>query len=236
MKIVLASEDRDLLDLLGFVVGRDAFQPELIRDCRALLTTMDNSRYKDSEEMPAAAVLDPGGAVDGMVALLQTLRLNSAVPIIVLLPKQAPEADRVAVLEAGADDCVEKPVAHRELVARLRALIRRSGGGWRSLPPRVSRLEKKGLMVDPSQQAATKDGEPVPLTDLELRLLHYLMVNSGRVVTNEELLLQIWGFNDSSGIDAQRMAIYRLRRKIGDPAENPRYLVRRRGGIMFNEE
>jgi DNA-binding response OmpR family regulator len=167
---------------------------------------------------PAAIVLDimlPG--VDGL-ELTRRLRSESQVPILMLTARTS-EGDKVLGFEIGADDYLTKPFSPRELVARIRALLRRS-----SLVASDEVLALGPLRIDPGRREVFRDGDPVELTTLEFDLLHFMATRPGRVYSREALMEQVWG--DDRVVDARSIdsVVSRLRRKLeADPA-NPVYI------------
>jgi DNA-binding response OmpR family regulator len=168
---------------------------------------------------PALLVLDimlPG--IDGL-ELTRRIRTASLVPIL-LLTARADEGDKVLGFEIGADDYLTKPFSPRELVARVRALLRRSAAA--AEPPEI--LRAGDLEIDVARRQVARDGAPVELTTLEFDLLRFLAAHPGRVYSREALMEQVWGDDrvvDSRSIDS---VVSRLRRKLeADPAQ-PRYV------------
>ena len=169
-------------------------------------------------DRPALIVLDlmiPGP--DGH-EVCRRIRRTSDVPILMLTARDD-EAEKVLGFELGADDYLVKPFSTRELVARVRALLRRSGVAEKGEP-----IRRGGLFVDPARRVVERDGERCDLTTLEFDLLHFLVLRPGRVFSRDDLLRYVWGEDrvvDNRTIDS---LVSRLRRRIElDPA-NPRYV------------
>ncbi len=179
---------------------------------------------------PALVVLDLGlPGLDGL-EVTRRIRRDSDVPILVVTARTA-EADKLLGLELGADDYVTKPFSTAELVARVRALLRRSTG---SLTERV--LELGRLRIDPGRRSVERDGQPVLLTTLEFALLYFLASRPGRVFTREALMEHVWGSDrvvDDRSIDS---LVSRLRRKLERDPSHPLYLQTVWGaGYRFSE-
>ena len=182
------------------------------------------------EETPDLVVLDimlPG--IDGL-ELTRRIRRRSDVPIL-LLTARSGDADKVLGFELGADDYLTKPFSTQELVARVRALLRRSAG-----TDSGESLRRGELEIDPARREIRLAGARVETTTLEFDLLHFLARRPGRVYTREELMEHVWGERvvDGRSIDS---LVSRLRRKLeGDPA-HPRYLQTVWGaGYRFADE
>jgi DNA-binding response OmpR family regulator len=175
-----------------------------------------------AQEPPALVVLDwmlPG--LDGL-EVLRRLRQSSPVPVL-MLTARAEEVDRVVGLEVGADDYLTKPFGMRELVARVRALLRRQ----ERLQALVAADHAEGttalrlgpLLVDPSAHLARLDGEPLELTRTEFGLLHLLLRNRGRAFSRAYLHDAVWGEPQIEGDRSVDNAVLRLRRKLGPLGE-----------------
>lgn len=167
---------------------------------------------------------------DGMT-VIQKLRQWTQVPILVLSARIA-EADKIAALDAGADDYLGKPFGVGELLARLRVLLRRHGRGGAG---QATTVAFGAVNVDFTTRTVTRHGEPVHLTPLEYRLLTALATRRGSVVTHRELLREVWG--PAHVDDGHYLRIYmgHLRSKLEDDAAQPLYLLTEVGvGYRFN--
>jgi two-component system, OmpR family, response regulator RegX3 len=159
------------------------------------------------------------------------LRAGSNVPII-MLTARGEEADRVVGLEMGADDYIVKPFSARELVARIRAVLRRGGRSDES--DSQGPIEIGEVRVDPGAHAAARAGRALELTLKEFQLLELLMRNAGIVVTRERLIDQVWDANWFGSTKTLDVHVSTLRRKLGDDPAAPRYLHTVRGvGFRF---
>lgn len=166
---------------------------------------------------------------DGLELCARLRARGEFLPIIALTARHTLEA-RVAGLRSGADDYVTKPFDLPELIARVDALLRRCST-WPTTPASPSADETRigRLVVDFRRRSATCDGEPVALSDLELRLLMYLLARAGEVVTREALLTDVWELPPSSRTRTIDTFIYRLRKLIEPDPAHPRYLASLRG-------
>jgi two-component system KDP operon response regulator KdpE len=173
-----------------------------------------------NKEMPDLVVLDlvmPG--VSGL-EVCQRIREFSQVPIIVLSARGS-EKDKVAALDLGADDYVIKPFGMDELLARMRAVLRRSPAA----EGENSTLEVGDLSIHIDERRVTVAGNEVKLTPKEFDLLKYLVVNAGKVVTHRALLQAVWGSQSSEQTEYLRVFINQLRRKIEPDPQHPRYII-----------
>jgi two-component system KDP operon response regulator KdpE len=180
---------------------------------------------------PEAVILDLGlPDMDGR-DVLRDLRGWSQVPVLVLSVR-ADEAEKVALLDAGAQDYVTKPFGVRELLARLRGLLRDRTAG----DPQGAILRIADLEIDAAARTVTKAGEPLKLTRKEFDLLWVLASNAGRLVTQGMALEHVWGKAHTEDSQYLRVFIRQLRAKIGDDAGNPRYIFTEPGvGYRFAE-
>ncbi|MGI5855187.1 MAG: response regulator transcription factor [Candidatus Merdivicinus sp.] len=169
--------------------------------------------------------------IDGIQAVKQ-IRQNpayEALPIMMLTAKNS-ELDKVAGLDAGADDYLTKPFGILELKARVQALLRRTAKNRKN-----SLLTGQDLSLNCDTRDVTRDGKPLELTFKEFELLKLLMENSDRVMTRSELLNLVWGIDFEGETRTLDMHVRTLRQKLGDDADNPRYIRTVRGvGYRFN--
>ena len=158
------------------------------------------------------------------------LRQRSAVPII-MLSARGEETDRIVGLEVGADDYVVKPFSARELMARVRAVLRRT---QREPAADEEPLEVGGLRLDPARHEATLDGAQLDLTRKEFEVLRLLMRNAGAVVSRDQLIEEVWDVNWFGPTKTLDVHVSGLRKKLGDDSGSPRYLHTVRGvGFRF---
>lgn len=220
-RVLLVEDEEAIAEPLTEHLDREGFQVEVA-------ATLSQARRAIEREMPDLILLDlmlPDG--DGR-DLAKEIRRTSDVPIV-MLTARGEEIDRVLGLELGADDYVVKPFSARELAARIRAILRRGRPTERRSP-----IEIGDLVLDPAARTVTKAGEPIELTPREFDLLHLLMANAGRVVRREEIMDEVWDphwFGPTKTLDVH---ISWLRRKLGDDAQEPRYIATVRGvGFRF---
>jgi len=164
------------------------------------------------------------------------IRDLSDVPIIMLTGQQKDEDDVVRGLDYGADDYLLKPVGSKELLARVRAILRRA-----ELPPALD-VEKRVtysddyLAVDIAERKVMVNGKRVKLTPIEFRLLALLVENAGRILTHQQLLEKVWGWEYADDLDYVRIYISHLRRKIEPESTTPRYILTEPGvGYYFQK-
>ena len=178
------------------------------------------------EDLPDLVLLDIGlPDMDGY-AVLEGIRAFTSVPVIMLTARDEP-IDKVRGLEAGADDYVGKPFDHLELLARVRAILRRLD--LKAPAQRVARYRKGDLEVDVEAHEARLGGERLALTATEWRVLELLVANAGWVVPHERLVGRIWGRDEPGDLESLRVFVRRLRAKLGDDASDPRYIETVRG-------
>jgi DNA-binding response OmpR family regulator len=159
------------------------------------------------------------------------LRATSSVPIIILSAR-GEETDRIVGLELGADDYVVKPFSAREVVARIRAVLRRAAAPAES---NGGPMEIGGLRVEPASRLVTLDGEPLELSRKEFDLLSLLMREAGTVVQRERLIDEVWDVNWFGSTKTLDVHVSGLRKKLGDDSSAPRYLHTVRGvGFRFS--
>jgi DNA-binding response OmpR family regulator len=208
--ILIVDDEPSVTDLLAYNLRKAHYEVLIAADGR---TALDLAR----QHAPDLILLDlmiP--EIDGL-DVCRELRKSSAVPII-MITARGEEIDRVVGLELGADDYVCKPFSVRELLARVKAVLRRSENAPESAPATLLR-GPGGLQLDVDGRTASIAGNALDLTRLEFDLLALLLQNAGRVLTRERLLEQAWGYNFAGDTRAVDSAIKRLRAKLR--AANP---------------
>jgi len=202
--IVVVEDDADIAAAVSARLRSEGLTVEVAGDGPSAVELIERVR-------PDVVVLDlllPG--FDGL-EVCRRIQRDRPVPVIMLTARDS-ETDMIVGLEIGADDYLTKPFSPRELVARVRALLRRAE---RATPP-ATRLRLGGVEIEPAARRAWLDGHPVHLTPTELDLLVCLAGRAGAVRTREQLLQEVWGYRDGSGARTVDSHIRSLRRKLGD--------------------
>lgn len=225
--ILVVDDEPHIVELVRYNLVREGFQVSVAYDGHEALQQARSCG-------PDLIILDlmlP--YVDGLEVCRQ-LRRETAVPILVLTAKDS-EHDRILGLDLGADDYVTKPFSPRELVARVRAILRRVGRE-RERPEDLP-LSSGGLVLDPRTHEVRLHGRAVELTAKEFELLRVLMSHPNQVFTRDFLLERIWGYEYAGGTRTVDMHISRLREKIEDDPASPTFIVTVRGvGYKFKRE
>ncbi|MEA2318628.1 MAG: two-component system, OmpR family, operon response regulator KdpE [Solirubrobacteraceae bacterium] len=217
-RVLVCDDELQILRALKVVLRDAGFEVEATATAREAL---DAAAVRPPDAAIVDLMLPDGDGID----VCRELRSWSDMPILVL-SAIGEEERKVAALEAGADDYVTKPFGPRELVARLRAVLRRAGSGADEPAIRVD-----GLEVDLAARIVRRDGEEVHLTPIEYDLLRVLVRNRGRLMTHRALLTQVWGPAYAEDTQVLRTHIANLRRKI-EPAEGPRH-IRTDSGVGY---
>ncbi|MFD0204999.1 MULTISPECIES: response regulator transcription factor [Saccharothrix] len=214
--VLLVEDDEHIRQALGLALGDEGFE---VTDAVSGEEALDLLAGTE----PDVVLLDlmlPG--VDGL-EVCRTLRARGDLPIIIVTAR-ADAADVIAGLEAGADDYVTKPLVASVLAARIRALLRRRGGGRQDEVLQVGRLE-----IRPDVGTVHRDGAEVHLTRTEFRLLVELASAGGRIVTREQLLQRVWGYDYFGDTRLLDVHIRRLRRKVEANPDEPALVLTVRG-------
>jgi len=222
--ILLVEDERSIAEPFAGALAREGFEPVIAPTARAALELF----HRHDPQLVLLDIALPDG--DGR-EVCRALRRESAVPII-MLTARGTETDRVVGLELGADDYVVKPFSSAEVIARIRAVLRRSGrdAGAAPEPP----VEIDGLRLDPGARSAVLDGAPLELSRKEFDLLARLMRDAGRVVSREDLMADVWDENWFGSTKTLDVHVGFLRRKLDDDAAAPRFLHTVRGvGFRF---
>jgi DNA-binding response OmpR family regulator len=225
-RTVLVIEDEETITTpLSEALSREGFQPVI---AGTIADGLQAARTESPDLVLLDVMLPDGSGFDA----LRELRSSSPTPVI-MLTARGDEADRVAGLELGADDYVIKPFSARELVARIRAVLRRASA---AADPRGREAVRIGaLELDPAARIATLEREPLELTRKEFDLLALLMGHAGSVVTRERLIDEVWDVNWFGSTKTLDVHVSGLRKKLGDDPTQPRYLHTVRGvGFRFS--
>ena len=202
MRILLAEDDPDLSRQLKGALADAGYAVDHAADG-------EEAQFLGETEPYDAVVLDLGlPKVDGASVLQRWRKAHVATPVLILTARGA-WSDKVAGFDAGADDYLAKPFHTEELLARLRALVRRAAG--HAAPA----LTCGDLRLDPRAARASVDGEPLKLTSLEYRLLHYMMLHQGRVISRTELVEHLYDQDFDRDSNTIEVFVGRLRKKIG---------------------
>ncbi|CAG0950907.1 Transcriptional regulatory protein WalR [Anaerolineales bacterium] len=204
-RILVVDDEPSVTDLLAYNLRKALYDVQVAADGRAALRLA-------RESQPDLILLDlmiP--EVDGL-DVCRELRKTSDVPVI-MITARGEELDRVLGLEIGADDYVTKPFSVRELMARIKAVLRRTEKGGDEESPTLLR-GPGDLLMDVERRSVTVGDTPIELTRLEFDLLHRLLLNPGRVLTRERLLEQAWGYDYVGDTRAVDSAVKRLRAKL----------------------
>ena len=229
--ILIVEDEQNIVDILSFNLSREGYDTLEAYDGPTGLQLA-------LEQDPDLILLDlmlPG--MDGFAVCRQVRESGSSTPIIMLTAREE-ETDKVLGLELGADDYITKPFSMRELMARVKANIRRSTmvPAEPAARPAAGRLELGRITIDTELLMAYKDGAPLDLTQREYELLKFLASNPGKVFSREALMENVWNYEGYVGdVRAVDVAVRRLREKVEDDPASPQFVVTRRGlGYLFN--
>jgi len=204
--VLVAEDERPIADLLGMYLRREGFGVHVV-------ATGPDALAATRRLAPVAMILDVGlPGMDG-TEVCQRLRAEGSTVPILFCTARDDEIDRVLGLELGGDDYITKPFSPREVVARVKAVLRRSA----PVPETAERplvLGEVGL--DGSRRRVTVSGEPVELTATEFDLLAHLMARPGRVITRDQLLSSVWGYTAPGGTRTVDVHVAQLRAKLGE--------------------
>lgn len=232
-KILIVEDEQNIVDILSFNLGRDGYDTMEAYDGPTGLQLA-------LEENPDLILLDlmlPG--MDGFDVCKQVRAGGVTTPIIMLTAREE-ETDKVLGLELGADDYITKPFSMRELLARVKANIRRVAMKPAEEQPRESQPDEGKLgrfHIDAAQKTVYKDGKPLDLSQREYDLICYLAAQPGTVFSREQLMEHVWNYEGYVGdVRAVDVAVRRLREKIEDDPANPTVIVTKRGvGYYFGK-
>ncbi|GAA2638186.1 response regulator transcription factor [Paractinoplanes durhamensis] len=219
--VLVVEDERPIADLVRLYLSREGFGVQVEHDGPAGLAAARRLR-------PVACILDialPG--LEG-TEIVRQLRAEGDWTPVIFLTARDDEVDRILGLEMGGDDYVTKPFSPRELVTRVKTLLRRAAG-----PPDGERIKQLGAVrLDPGRRLVTVDGSPLSLTTTEFDLLGHLLGRPGRVFTREELLAAVWGYASAAGTRTVDVHVAQVRAKLGGAAA----LIRTVRGVGYTAD
>jgi two-component system, OmpR family, response regulator RegX3 len=222
-RVLVVEDEESYSDALSYMLRKEGFEVAVAPTGTVALETFDRT----GADLVLLDLMLPG--LSG-TEVCRTLRQKSNVPVIMLTAKDS-EIDKVVGLELGADDYVTKPFSSRELVARIRAVLRRRGEDEVVLP---AALEAGPVRMDVERHVVTVRGDSVQLPLKEFELLEVLLRNAGRVLTRMQLIDRVWGADYVGDTKTLDVHVKRLRAKIEEDPGSPRYIVTVRGlGYKF---
>lgn len=227
MKLLLVEDDPEIRAMLGDFLSAEGFTIVSAADG-------EDACVRFAAEPFDLVLLDLMLPKRGGIDVLRTIRSSgSTVPVLILSAKDT-DSDITLGLGLGADDYITKPFSMRELMARVKANMRRTVSAEAEAPAAA----KEGkLVISPEQSAVYKNGKPLDLSVREYDILNYLSKTPGRVVTREELMEKVWGYEYYGDLRAVDVAIRRLREKVEDEPAQPKYIITKRGmGYYYPEQ
>ncbi len=225
-RVLVVEDEESFSDALSFMLRREGYEVGVAADGASALDEFD----RHGADLVLLDLMLPG--ISG-TEVCRTLRQRSTVPIIMVTAKDG-EVDKVVGLELGADDYVTKPFSSRELVARIRAVLRRRGEPEEMLP---SILEAGPVRIDVDRHVVAVRGETIAMPLKEFDLLELLVRNAGRVLTRGQIIDRVWGSDYVGDTKTLDVHVKRLRAKIEEDPRNPTLILTVRGlGYKFEAE
>jgi len=226
--VLIVEDEQNIVDILAFNLSRDGYDTiEAYDGATGLQLALENN--------PDLILLDlmlPG--MNGFEVCRRVRESGSSIPILMLTAREE-EADKVMGLELGADDYITKPFSMRELLARVKANIRRGSMSVPVAAPEQQAASEKRLVIDKAMAAVRKDGKNLDLTQREYDLICFLAAEPGKIFSRETLMEHVWNYDGYVGdVRAVDVAVRRLREKLEDDPANPAFIVTKRGmGYYF---
>jgi len=223
-RVLVIDDDVELCGLVSEYLGGEGFAVECMHDGKRGL----EHALRGDHLLVVLDVMLPG--MNGF-EVLRHLREKSHIPVL-LLTARGEDVDRIVGLEIGADDYLPKPFTPRELVARIRAILRRTDGGRSATPPQIVRVGD--IELDPATRTVRQAGSPIELTSVEFNLLEVLLREAGRVVSRERLVNAVLSRKFSPFDRSIDMHVSKVRKKLGDSEGAPEHIKTIRGvGYIF---
>nr|WP_301553605.1 response regulator YycF [Desulfuribacillus alkaliarsenatis] len=217
--ILVVDDEKPIADILKFSLEKEGYQVDVSYDGASALSKLKATQY----DLVLLDIMLP--EKDGF-QVCKEVRQVSSLPIIMLTAKDA-EVDKVLGLELGADDYITKPYSTRELLARVKANLRRYQGNGSSNAANI--LQIADLVIDLSMYQVKKKQQVIELTHREFELLTYLAKHKGQVFTREHLLQSVWGYDYFGDVRTVDVTVRRLREKVETDPSNPDYVITKRG-------
>ncbi|MDR0958257.1 MAG: response regulator transcription factor [Clostridiales bacterium] len=219
-KVLIVDDETNIVEMIAYNLKKESFEVLKAYDGEEALKKV----FSEDPDIILLDVMMP--VMDGLDAC-RKIRETRQTPII-MITARADEVDKVLGLELGADDYITKPFGIRELIARVKANLRRS------VQPPAKIEDKKGLVFDFNKCELRKNGSPIDLTLREFELLKFMSEHADTVFSREELLEKVWNYEFYGDVRNVDVTVRRIRSKIEDNPESPRYLLTRRGlGYYF---
>ena len=220
--ILIVEDEESLADPLAFLLRKEGFEPIVAHDGK---TALEEFERHDVDIVLLDLMLPGMSGTD----VCKQLRATSSVPVIMVTARDS-EIDKVVGLELGADDYVNKPYSSLELIARIRAVLRRGGDAVEVEEEFEEQVLEGGrVRMDVERHTVSVDGEPISMPLKEFDLLEYLLRNAGRVLTRGQLIDRIWGADYVGDTKTLDVHVKRLRSKIEQEPSRPQHLVTVRG-------
>ncbi|WP_026695841.1 response regulator YycF [Peribacillus kribbensis] len=222
-RILVVDDEKPIADILQFNLKKEGFDVHCAYDGNEAVKMVD-------EIQPDLILLDIMLPLRDGMEVCREVRKKYDTPIIMLTAKDS-EIDKVLGLELGADDYVTKPFSTREIIARVKANLRRqqASASQGNEDDDSKEITIGSLMIHPDAYIASKRGDTIELTHREFELLHYLAKHIGQVMTREHLLQTVWGYDYYGDVRTVDVTVRRLREKIEDNPSHPAWIVTRRG-------
>ena len=225
-KVLIVEDEQSISNFISMILTANGYDTIIVRSGEEALTMI-------ASHCPDMIVLDLGlPDMDGM-EVLKSVRKWSNLPVVVVSARNH-EHDKVEALDYGADDYLVKPFEMKELMARVKANIRRRSMEYAPAQSTAGQIEADGLCLNPETYQGTKNGSPVELTEKEYDLLSYLIRERGKVFSREDLMQRVWNYDYYGDMRTVDVTVRRLREKIEDDPGKPQYILTRRGvGYYF---
>lgn len=221
LKILVVDDEEPIAEILKFNLENEGYQVIIAHDGNKAIELAE----KEDPDLILLDLMLPGK--DGN-EVCREIRKTKSMPIIMLTAKDS-EIDKVLGLELGADDYVTKPFSNREVIARVKANLRRQQRAAEETETTKKEIHIGNLTIHPEAYSVSRNGEHIDLTHREFELFYYLARHIGQVMTREDLLETVWGYDYFGDVRTVDVTVRRLREKIEEDPSNPMWIVTRRG-------